>query len=108
VITSSAFTFENQQSYLEDDGVGNMNIITSTGTTHNFLKQVGTVDYDTGLLSLFSFFTRGTPVNQFYDSNVVAFNFPIERDIILPLRNRILTIDENDPQAIQLEAIAEN
>jgi hypothetical protein len=67
----------------------------------------GTIDYDTGLVSINSFFTAGTPVNQFYDTNVVTFNFPVEREIILPLRNRILTIDENDPQAIQLEAIAE-
>jgi len=70
-------------------------------------ENAGTIDYETGLVSINSFFTAGTPVNQFYDTNVVTFNFPVEREIILPLRNRILTIDENDPQAIQLEAIAE-
>lgn len=71
-------------------------------------ENAGTIDYETGLISINSFFTSGTPVNQFYDTNVVAFNFPIEREIILPLRNRILAIDENDPQSIQIEAIAEN
>lgn len=71
-------------------------------------ENAGTIDYETGLVSVNSFFTSGTPVNQFYDTNVVTFNFPIEREIILPLRNRILVIDENDPQSIQIEAIAEN
>jgi hypothetical protein len=70
-------------------------------------NNAGTVDYDTGLVVLNSFTTQGTLNDQIYDTNVLTLNFPSEREIITPLRNRILTIDTNDPLSIQLEAIAE-
>jgi hypothetical protein len=70
--------------------------------------DAGTIDYETGAIYLNSFVSStGTPVNRYYDTDVFTVNIPSEKDIILPLRNRILTIDENDPLAIQITMYAE-
>lgn len=72
-------------------------------------EAAGTVSYDSGALYIDSFLTAlGTPVNRYYSTDIATFNYPLENEIILPLRNRILTIDQNDPIAIQLNMIAEN
>lgn len=71
-------------------------------------ENAGTVDYDSGKIVLNTFrTTQGTPTNRYYDTNTFTVNFPIERETILPLRNRILAIDDNDPVSIQIEMIAE-
>ena len=69
--------------------------------------NAGTVNYELGLIELISLNTTGTEDNDFYDENVLTFNLPIDREIITPLRNRILTIDQNDPTSIQIDVIAE-
>ena len=70
--------------------------------------DAGTIDYETGATYLNSFVSStGTPANRYYDTDVFTVNIPSEKDIILPLRNRILTIDENDPLAIQITMYAE-
>ena len=80
----------------------------SDGTKVILNTDAGTIDYETGALYLNSFVSStGTPVNRYYDTDVFTVNIPSEKDIILPLRNRILTIDENDPLAIQITMYAE-
>ncbi|NDB58588.1 hypothetical protein EB001_09095 [bacterium] len=79
-----------------------------SGATAIARLEAGTIDYETGALYLNSFVSStGTPVNRYYDTDVFTVNIPSEKDIILPLRNRILTIDENDPLAIQITMYAE-
>lgn len=70
--------------------------------------NVGTIDYDSGTIILNSFKTNGTVTNDFYDTNVLTFNLPIEKEIITPLRNRIISIDQNDPYSIQIQVVAES
>ena len=71
-------------------------------------ENAGTIDYDAGKVVLNTFRTStGTPTNRYYDTDVVTVNFPIERETILSLRNRILTIDQEDPLSVQIEMIAE-
>ena len=80
----------------------------SDGTKAIFNTDAGTIDYETGATYLNSFVSStGTPVNRYYDTDVFTVNIPSEKDIILSLRNRILTIDENDPLAIQITMYAE-
>lgn len=69
--------------------------------------NAGTVNYETGEINLTSLTTSGAIINDFYDQNVLVFNIPIESEIIQPLRNRILEIDQNDALAIQIETVAE-
>ena len=66
-------------------------------------SDAGTVNYETGEIVLTSLATSGTVTNSFYDTNVLVFNLPIDSEIITPLRNRILEIDENDALAIQID-----
>jgi hypothetical protein len=47
------------------------------------------------------------PSNDFYDQDVLTVNVIPEQGVIEPLRNRILAIDTNNIQAIQLELIPE-
>lgn len=80
----------------------------SDGTKAILNTDAGTIDYETGAMYLNSFVSStGTPANRYYDTDVFTVNIPSEKDIILPLRNRILTIDENDPLAIQITMYAE-
>lgn len=69
--------------------------------------NAGAVNYETGEITLTSLRTSGTVSNDFYDTNVLVMNLPINTEVIQPLRNRILEIDENDALAVQIEMIAE-
>ena len=70
-------------------------------------ENAGLINYDTGLIKLTSLQTTGTVTNDLYDTNVLAFNIPIDREVISPLRNRILTIDQNNPFSVQLQVVPE-
>jgi hypothetical protein len=69
--------------------------------------EAGTINYETGFIDLTSVFTLGTTTNDFYDTNILTFDLPIERHNIYPLRNRIVDIDENDARSIQLTVLPE-
>lgn len=69
--------------------------------------NAGTINYDTGELLLLAFTPISLVANDYYPSDVLTFNIPAESEIITPLRNRIVSIDENDPFAIQLRIEAE-
>lgn len=71
-------------------------------------NDAGAVNYETGLIELNPVRNDGTVENDFYDENILTLNLPIDREIITPLRNRVLTIDQNDPTSIQLDIIARN
>ena len=45
--------------------------------------------------------------NDYYDSNILTVNVVPDSEIILPVRNRILTIDDKNAQSIQVEMVAE-
>jgi hypothetical protein len=69
--------------------------------------NIGTINYMTGLISINSFRTAGTIENDFYDENILTFYAPVENENILPLKNRILTIDEGDSRSIIVDMVAE-
>jgi hypothetical protein len=69
--------------------------------------NAGTIDYNTGEVFLQSFNVQSLVENDFYPNDVLTFNIPSQSEIILPLRNRIISIDEGDPFAIQLRVEAE-
>lgn len=90
VISSSSFVYENQTSYLEDDGVGNINIVTSTGATHSFLKQTGTVNYDTGAVQITNF-----KASEISGNAIKIYARPRTKDIFSQ-KNVILSIIPED------------
>ncbi len=69
--------------------------------------NAGTINYETGEIVISSLRTFGSVPNDFYESNILVFNLPLENEVISPLRNRILEIDENDALAIQIDVVAE-
>ncbi len=69
--------------------------------------KAGTINYENGIIELNSLLTNGAVLNDFYDTNILTFELPIEKEIIFPLRNRIVDIDENDARAIQLTIVPE-
>lgn len=69
--------------------------------------KAGTINYESGIIELNSLLTNGAVVNDFYDTNILTFDLPIEKEVIFPLRNRIVDIDENDARAIQLIIVPE-
>jgi hypothetical protein len=54
-VYSSNFLLNGAQTRFEDDGNGNIFIVTTFHGVEQFVNQVGTVNYDTGLVSLTSF-----------------------------------------------------
>jgi hypothetical protein len=70
-------------------------------------EDAGTINYDTGKLTLNTLRINSVTENDFYNENYITVNIMSSSDIIAPLRNRILTIDNNDPKSIRLEVIAQ-
>lgn len=70
--------------------------------------DAGDIDYETGKFDFHSVYTSGTVENDLYDDNILTVNFPISKQIISPSRNRIITVDQNDPLSIQIEMVSEN
>lgn len=69
--------------------------------------EAGTIDYDTGEVVLNSIKPLAVVANDYYDTNILTINVVAGDEVIPPLRNRILTIDENNIQSVQLEMVAE-
>lgn len=80
------------------DSVGNKVVVN---------PNAGVVDYDVGLINIYSIKPTAIISNDFYDSDILTVNVVPDSEIIPPQRNRILTIDETNAQSIQLEMVAE-
>ena len=70
-------------------------------------ENAGTIDYNSGLITLLSLGAVSVEANDYYKPNVLTINVPIDTEIISPLKNRILDIDQNDPLSIQIEVMPE-
>jgi hypothetical protein len=70
--------------------------------------NAGSIDYETGTFIIDPVRNTGTLTNDFYGENTLTFNLPIDSEIIEPLRNRIITIDQNDPLSVQFDIVAES
>lgn len=81
--------------------------INSNGEKVIVNNNAGTVDYDRGTVVLLSLYPTAVTTNEFYDTNILTVSVPTEKEIISTIRNNIITIDVNDPLAIQLEVIAQ-
>ena len=68
-------------------------------------SSAGTIDYDTGEVVLSSLNPLSIATNDFYDKNILTVNVVPDGDIIPPLRNRILSLEETNAQSIQVEMV---
>ena len=70
-------------------------------------SDAGTIDYDTGKIVLSAIKPSAVISNDYYDQDILTINTVPGGEVIPPLRNRILTVDDNNIQSVQLEMIAE-
>jgi hypothetical protein len=100
-IISTAFTYKNRTAFLRDNGLGTLEIITRFGSEVVVLERnVGTVDYQTGLVRLNNF-----EVQSYIGSAVKIFAKTFARDIVSP-KERVSLIRDQDIQ-ISITGISE-
>jgi hypothetical protein len=90
-ITSTSFIFRGVPSRLQDDGSGNMRVISADAVNTQILNpNIGSVDYTTGEVRLVNF------VVESYTGNAIKiYALTRSTDITAP-KNRILTIRDED------------
>jgi hypothetical protein len=71
-------------------------------------ENAGTINYDTGEVVLTSLSALDVIDNDLYETDVLTVNVVPENEIIPPLRNRIVTIDNENIQSVQIDIIAES
>jgi len=81
--------------------------VKSTGEKIILNNNVGKIDYVTGKVTLVNFEPIGITQNAIYSDTYLTMNVPPKDDIIPPVRNRILDIDESDASAIQITMVPE-
>lgn len=69
--------------------------------------DIGTIDYKTGKINIYKLTPYSVKTNSSYDNNIVTLNALPDNDIVSPLRNRIISIDSNDPLAIVIDLVPE-
>lgn len=87
-VQSSRFTYNNQKVTLQDDGNGTVNIVSVM--TQQVITNIGTVDYETGLIQITNFRVTG-----FDGANIKIYVVPRNKDI-QTINNVILNIIEED------------
>jgi hypothetical protein len=97
-ITSSYFTYNNRQCLIEDDGLGILNIVSLVNNSHQIVRQVGTVNYTSGVINL-----NGFIVDSYEGEGVRIFVDALTKDIF-STKNVILEIRDADIN-VTVEAI---
>lgn len=100
-VTSTPFTYTGiQNCVLEDNGDGLVRIVTPVGANHKKIVDIGTVDYDTGIVRLNNF-----NIQNYSGTSLKIYAEPRTRDITA-IQNVILNIIEPDVN-ITIEQIRE-
>lgn len=79
----------------------------TTGEKIIVSENAGTINYATGEVKLTSLVAYKVATNYLYEENILTVSVVPENEVIPPLRNRIVSIDHDNIQSIQLEVIAE-
>jgi hypothetical protein len=98
VIRTESFTSAGQVYTFGDDGDGILKLVKLDGNQHVFVKDIGTVDYSTGILKLDNF-----RIDSFNGSSFKVYALTKDKDITVS-KNTIFTI-EPDEINITVEAI---
>jgi hypothetical protein len=100
-VTSTPFTYTGiQNCFLEDNGDGIMRIMVSEGSVRKKIVDVGTVDYDTGVVRINNF-----NIQNYVGTSLKIYAEPRSRDVTA-IQNVILNIIESDVN-ITIEQIRE-
>ena len=97
-VVSGVFSYNNVDSYFQDDGLGNIQIVTSDIVNPQIVKPIaGSVDYATGEINLVGFKTEG-----FAGSGIRVMVVTANDDITAPA-GRIFLIQDDDVTVNMLE-----
>lgn len=97
-VVSGVFSYNNVDSYFQDDGLGNIQIVTSDIVNPQVVKPIaGSVDYATGEINLVGFKTEG-----FAGSGIRVMVITANDDITAPA-GRIFLIQDDDVTVNMLE-----
>lgn len=88
-VASTRFTYNGLPVYFEDDGAGNIRLINTQGGRHTTIKNIGTVDYERGLVQI-----TGLNIER-YEKNIKVTAQVRSKDIATR-KNTILNISEED------------
>jgi len=101
VVSSSTFTYNGLSNCrLEDNGDGVMRIVNTAGTNNRTILDIGTVDYDTGIIRINNF-----NITNYTGTSLKIYAKPRTLDIT-STQNVILNILENDVD-VSIEQIRE-
>lgn len=89
-IETSEFRYEGLAVFIEDDGLGVMRIVTTKDAGRKVVREIGTVDYDSGVIKLNNFSMESYPGTFFK-----VFVSPRSKDIT-SAQNTILNIVDAD------------
>jgi hypothetical protein len=90
-VKSSVFSYNNVQSYLQDDGLGKIQIVTSDIVNPQIIKpDIGTVNYETGEINLVGFKTEG------FAGSGIKIMVTTKKDDITAPNGRIFFIRDED------------
>ena len=87
VVHTDTFLYQGEQCSIEDDGLGNLVIIKSTTNTHTQLTNIGSVNYETGVLRINNFL----PQDQRPQLKITVT--PREKDITAKNRSILRVLD---------------
>jgi hypothetical protein len=90
IVFSSTFVFNGANVIIEDDGDGILRLMSESNNVHSFIKNIGTVNYSTGIVQLSSFSLDSYPGNY-----LKLYARPLDKDIT-SARNIILSIVNED------------
>lgn len=65
-------------------------------------SNIGTIDYENGILYLYNFKPIEITENPNYASGILTFNIGSNSQTISPSRNRIITLDTDDPLSLSI------
>lgn len=87
-VRSTSFTYKNTSCFFEDDGIGNLQVVTIDQTNKRKIVEplIGTVDYSTGKIVITNFI-----VSSFIGDGIRVFVRPLSNDISAT-RNQIIRI----------------
>ena len=92
-VNSTAFTRNGVTSYIGDDGQGNLYIYRVVVSQKVIMERnVGTVNYDTGKISIPSLVIEGIPTG----AETIDFILTPAQNDLTPIRNQILLINDSD------------
>lgn len=98
-VISSNFKYNGVDAYLQDDGIGNIQIVSSDVVNPTIIKPIaGSVDYKTGEINLTGFIASG------YTGSGIKIEVTTKRDDIKAPAGRIFIIDDNDVTVNLFEA----